>query len=148
MYIKIPRKDGNKKMENEENEKVEEINVTEDSSVVISDEVVSIIAGIAVSEVPGVVDTAGGFAGGISEVLSGKKKLSKGIKVEVGEKETKIDVNIIVEYGVRIPDVAFEIQNKVKSSVKEMTGLDVVAVNVHVQGVKTSIEQEPKQEEN
>ena len=135
-------------MENEENEKVEEINVTDDSSVVISDEVVSIIAGIAVSEVPGVVDTAGGFAGGISEVLSGKKKLSKGIKVEVGEKETKIDVNIIVEYGVRIPDVAFEIQNKVKSSVKEMTGLDVLSVNVHVQGVRTSIEQEAKQEEN
>lgn len=133
-------------MENEENKKVEEINVTEDSSIVISDEVVSIIAGVAVSEVKGVVDTAGGFAGGISEVLSGKKKLSKGIKVEVGEKETKIDVNIIVEYGTRIPDIAFEIQNKVKNAVKEMTGLEVVAVNVHVQGVKTSIEQENKEE--
>ena len=59
-------------MENEENEKVEkveEINVTPDSSVVISEDVVSVIAGVAVSEVPGVVDTAGGFAGGISEVL-------------------------------------------------------------------------------
>lgn len=133
-------------MENEENKNVEEINVTEDSSIVISDEVVSIIAGVAVSEVKGVVDTAGGFAGGISEVLSGKKKLSKGIKVEVGEKETKIDVNIIVEYGTRIPDIAFEIQNKVKNAVKEMTGLDVVAVNVHVQGVKTSLEQENKEE--
>lgn len=133
-------------MENEEMEKVEEINVTGDSSVVISEEVVSVIAGVAVSEVPGVVDTAGGFAGGISEVLSGKKKLSKGIKVEVGEKETKIDVNIIVEYGTRIPDVAFEIQNRVKKSVKEMTGLDVLEVNVHVQGVKTSIEQETKEE--
>lgn len=135
-------------MENEENGKVEEINVTTDSSVVISEEVVSVIAGVAVSEVSGVVDTAGGFAGGISEVLSGKKKLSKGIKVEVGEKETKIDVNIIVEYGTRIPDIAFEIQNKVKNAVKEMTGLDVVAVNVHVQGVKTSAEQENRESEN
>lgn len=135
-------------MGNEENEnKVEEINVTADSSVVISEEVVSVIAGIAVSEVPGVVDTAGGFAGGISEVLSGKKKLSKGIKVEVGEKETKIDVNIIVEYGTRIPDVAFEIQNKVKKSVKEMTGLDVLEVNVHVQGVRTPVEMDSKEEE-
>ena len=89
-----------------------------------------------------------GFAGGITEVLSGKKNLSKGIKVEVGEKETKIDVNIIVEYGARIPDVAFEIQNKVKKSVKEMTGLDVVEVNVHVQGVKTPVPQEEQQEEN
>ena len=133
-------------MENEENEKVEEINVTEDSSVVISEEVVSVIAGVAVSEVSGVVDTAGGFAGGLSEVLSGKKKLSKGIKVEVGEKETKIDVNIIVEYGIRIPDIAFEIQSKVKKSVKEMTGLDVLAVNVHVQGVRTSLELEQKDE--
>ena len=134
-------------MENEENENVEEINVTNDSSVVISEDVVSVIAGIAVSEVPGVVDTAGGFAGGISEVLSGKKKLSKGIKVEVGEKETKIDVNIIVEYGTRIPDIAFEIQSKVKKAVKEMTGLDVLEVNVHVQGVRTSVEQIQKNEE-
>ena len=137
-------------MENEENEnieKVEEINVTPDSSVVISEDVVSVIAGIAVSEVPGVVDTAGGFAGGISEVFSGKKKLSKGIKVEVGEKETKIDVNIIVEYGTRIPDVAFEIQNRVKKAVKEMTGLDVLEVNVHVQGVRTPTEINQKEEE-
>lgn len=135
-------------MENEEKEKVEleEINVTADSSIVISEEVVSVIAGIAVSEVSGVVDTAGGFAGGISEVLSGKKKLSKGIKVEVGEKETKIDVNIIVEYGTRIPDVAFEIQNKVKKSVKEMTGLDVLEVNVHVQGVRTPADMDTKDE--
>lgn len=135
-------------MENQENvnENVEEINVTSDSSVVISAEVVAVIAGVAVSEVVGVVETAGGFAGGISEVLSGKKKLSKGIKVEVGEKETKIDVNIIVEYGSRIPDVAFEIQNKVRKSVKEMTGLDVLEVNVHVQGVRTSLEQETKEE--
>lgn len=136
-------------MENEGNEnleKVEEINVTADSSVVISEEVVSVIAGIAVSEVPGVVDTAGGFAGGISEVFSGKKKLSKGIKVEVGEKETKIDVNIIVEYGTRIPDVAFEIQNRVKKAVKEMTGLDVLEVNVHVQGVRTPVEMDSKEE--
>ena len=138
----------NEEIKNEENvEKVEEINVTADSSVVISEDVVSVIAGIAVSEVPGVVDTAGGFAGGISEVLSGKKKLSKGIKVEVGEKETKIDVNIIVEYGTRIPDVAFEIQNRVKKSVKEMTGLEVLEVNVHVQGVRTPVETETKQEE-
>ncbi len=133
-------------MENEEKEKLEEINVTPDSSVVISEEVVSVIAGIAVSEVPGVVDTAGGFAGGISEVLSGKKKLSKGIKVEVGDKETKIDVNIIVEYGTRIPDIAFEIQNRVKKSVKEMTGLDVLEVNVHVQGVKTPADLDNKEE--
>jgi len=134
-------------MEEEKNEKVEQIEVNNDGSVVISEEVVSVIAGIAVAEVPGVVDTAGGFAGGISEVLSGKKKFSKGIKVEVGEKETKIDVNIIVEYGTRIPDVAFEIQNRVKKSVENMTGLKVAEVNVHVQGVKTEREEDTSKEE-
>ena len=128
-------------MENEENnnvvEGIVEENKEETSSIQIADDVVSVIAGKAVAEAPGVYAMAGGFAGGIQEVLSGKKSLSKGIKVEVGEKETKIDVNIIVEYGSRIPDVAFDIQNRVKTAVEGMTGLKVVAVNVHVQGVNT-----------
>ena len=132
----------------EENNENVETKITNNNGVEISDEVVSVIAGVCVSEVNGVAEMAGGFAGGITEVLSGKKNLSKGIKVEVGEKETKIDVNIIVEYGARIPDVAFEIQNKVKKSVKEMTGLDVVEVNVHVQGVKTpSVQQQPQEQQ-
>ena len=123
----------------------------ETSSIKIADDVVSVIAGKAVSEAPGVYAMAGGFAGGISEVLSGKKNLSKGIKVEVGEKEAKIDVNIIVEYGSRIPDVAFDIQNRVKAAVEGMTGLKVVAVNVHVQGVNTESvtdSEEEKEEED
>lgn len=126
-----------------ENETINESEITientegETSNIQIADDVVAIIAGKAVSDAPGVYAMAGGFAGGISEVLSGKKNLSKGIKVDVGEKETKIDVNIIVEYGVRIPDVAFEIQNKVKKAVESMTGLKVVEVNVHIQGVST-----------
>ena len=98
---------------------------------------VAVIAGVAVSEVPGVAGMAGGFAGGITEVFSGKKNLAKGIKVEVTEAQAKIDVNIIVEYGSRIPDVAFEIQNRVKKAVESMTGLKVEEVNVHVQGVNT-----------
>ena len=89
---------------------------------------------------------SGGFAGGITEVLSGKKNLSKGIKVDTDEKEVKIDVNIIVEYGSRIPDVAFEIQNRVKKSVENMTGLKVAEVNVHVQGVKTERDNYEEQE--
>ena len=83
---------------------------------------------------------AGGFAGGITEVLSGKKNLAKGIKVEENDQEVKIDVNIIVEYGTRIPDIAFDIQNRVKKAVENMTGLKVEEVNVHVQGVNTNIE--------
>ena len=131
-------------MENENKEVKEEvvengeIAISSDNNEIkIADDVVAVIAGVAVSEVPGVAEMAGGFAGGITEVLSGKKNLAKGIKVEVGEKDTKIDVNVIVEYGVRIPDVAFEIQNRVKKAVETMTGLIVVEVNVHVQGVNT-----------
>ena len=112
----------------------------EDSNIQISEDVVAVIAGMAASEVPGVAEMAGGFAGGISEVLSGKKNMSKGIKVDILEKSTKIDVNIIVEYGARIPEVAFEIQKRVKKSVENMTGLEVEEVNVHVQGVSTSQE--------
>lgn len=127
-------------MENENVENVNEKALVEaetNNGIKISDDVVAVIAGVAVSEVPGVYGMAGGFAGGIGEVLSGKKNLSKGIKVEVGEKETKIDVNIIVEYGTRIPDVAYEIQNRVKKAVETMTGLKVIETNVHVQGVNT-----------
>ena len=91
---------------------------TQNEGIKISDDVVAVIAGVAVSEVSGVSGMAGGFAGGISEVFSGKKNLAKGIKVEIEDKEAKIDVNIIVEYGSRIPDVAFEIQNRVKKAVK------------------------------
>ena len=114
----------------------------ENTSIKIADGVIAAIAGSAASEVPGVYAMSGGFAGGISEVFSGKKNLAKGIKVEAGEKETKIDVNIIVEYGVRIPDVAFEIQNRVKKAVEGMTGLKVEEVNVHVQGVNTDVVKE------
>lgn len=126
-----------------------EIITENDESIKISNDVVASIAGVAVSEVSGVY----GMAGGITEIF-GKKGLAKGIKVEVGEKDTKIDVNIIVEYGVRIPDVAFEIQNRVKKAVESMTGLNVEEVNVHVQGVNTDTakqetenEQEQKEEE-
>lgn len=110
----------------------------ENNNIEISNDVVSVIAGMAVTEVSGVADMAGGFAGGISEALSGKKNMSKGIKVDIQEKNTKIDVNIIVEYGARIPEVAFEIQKRVKKAVEEMTGLTVSEVNVHVQGVSTT----------
>ena len=123
-------------------EEILEVQGAEESNdgIKIANDAVAVIAGVAVSEVSGVASMSGGFAGGISEVLSGKKNMSKGIKVEVGDKETKIDVNIVVEYGTRIPDVAFEIQNRVKKAVETMTGLNVLEVNVHVQGVHTEID--------
>lgn len=122
---------------------------TENEGIQISNDVIAVIAGVAVSEVPGVAGMVGRFAGGITEVFSGKKNLAKGIKVEATETQAKIDVNIIVEYGSRIPDVAFEIQKRVKNAVEEMTGLTVEEVNIHVQGVNTDIiKDEAKAESN
>ena len=118
--------------------------VTEEiGGVKIADEVVAIIAGIAATEVQGVAGMSGGIAGGIAEML-GRKNLSKGVKVEVGEKEAAIDLYIIVEYGSRIPDVAWEIQERVKKSVESMTGLNCVEVNIHIQGV--NIEKDHKKD--
>jgi uncharacterized alkaline shock family protein YloU len=117
--------------------------VNEIGAIKITDEVVAIIAGIAATEVPGVASMSGGIAGGIAEAL-GRKNLSKGVKVEVGEKEAAIDLFIIVEYGFRIPEVAWTIQEKVKSAVEEMTGLNVIEVNIHIQGV--NLEREHRKE--
>ena len=137
----------NKNVENGEVVELDEEIKTENEGIQISSDVVAVIAGVAVSEVQGVSGMSGGFAGGITEVLSGKKNLAKGIKVDIEEDTAKIDVNIIVEYGSRIPDVAFEIQNRVKKSVENMTGLKVEEVNVHVQGVNTDAVMNEKEEE-
>lgn len=142
----------NKEKKVEETKDVEEtLEKNEQEGIQISNDVIAVIAGVAVSEVSGVSGMSGGFAGGISEVLSGKKNLAKGIKVDKTEEKIKIDVNIIVEYGTRIPDVAFEIQNRVKKAVENMTGMKVEEVNVHVQGVNTETKKdetkpEPKEE--
>ena len=131
-----------------ENEEIKETEVEKtENGIEISNDVIAVIAGVAVSEVQGVSSMSGRFTGGITEVLSGKKNLAKGIKVEKTENTAKIDVNIIVEYGSRIPDVAFEIQNRVKKSVEGMTGFKVEEVNVHVQGVNTDIVKSGENEE-
>lgn len=113
-------------------------------TVKIANEVVAIIAGLASTEVEGVAGMSGGITGGISDML-GMKNLSKGVKVEVGEKECAIDIFIIVEYGSRISEVALRVQENVKEAVETMTGLNVIEVNVNVQGV--NIPKEPEVEE-
>lgn len=101
----------------------------------ISEEVVRIIAGMAASEVEGVASLAGGIVGEIAERL-GRKDVTRGVKAQIGEKEAKLDVFLTVYYGVRIPEVAQEVQERVRKAVEEMTGLEVAEVNVHVQGVE------------
>lgn len=112
--------------------------------VKIANEVVGIIAGLAATEIEGVAGMSGGIGGGIAEML-GRKNLLKGVKVEVGEEQAAVDLFIVVEYGVRIPEVAWQIQENVKRAIEGMTGLQVVEVNIHVQGVH--FPQPPAQEE-
>ncbi|KUG05017.1 alkaline shock protein [hydrocarbon metagenome] len=107
-----------------------EIN-TEMGTIRIADEVVSTVAGLAASEVEGVASLSGGWSTDLVEKL-GRKNLGKGIKVEVVDGSTSIEISIVVKFGHPIPDVAETVQQEVKQSVETMTGLVVKAVNVNV----------------
>ena len=101
----------------------------------ISEDVIGIIAGLAASEVEGIAGMTLGFVDGINQILGGNKKYSKGVKITLDGKKVTIDLFVNVTYGVRIPDIAWAAQNAVKSAVENMTGLEVVAVNINVQGI-------------
>lgn len=114
-----------------------ELTVEEDSvgNIEIAPEVVSTIAGITTGEIEGVAGMHTSLAGGIVDMLSVKKNPGKGVKVAIQDKNAVIDLYIVVEYGVRIPELAWEIQESVKSNVETMTGLNVEKVNIHIEGV-------------
>lgn len=101
----------------------------------IADDVLNTIAAIAASEIKGVTTLGSSIASGIVEMFGGKKSTGKGVKVETKEGEMKIDISLVVDYGVRIPDVAWEVQDNVKKSIEAMTGLQVAQINIHVQGI-------------
>lgn len=111
-----------------------EFSKTEMGNIQIAPEVIEIIAGLATIEVEGVTGMSGGFASGVAELL-GRKNLSKGVKVEVGQREAAVDVSVVIEYGRRIPEVAAAVQTNVKHAIQSMTGLTVVEVNVHIHDV-------------
>ncbi len=114
--------------------KPEEMGRTSLGAIRIANEVVAVIAGLAATEVEGIAGMSGGIAGGIAEML-GRRNLARGVKVEVGEREAAVDLFVVVDFGVRIPEVAVKVQENVKQAIESMTGLNVVEVNVHVQGV-------------
>lgn len=139
--VKKVKKTTKKKVEKETVPEVETVVIDQNSpslevttNLNISEEVIAIIAGIAAAEVEGVAGMSLGFVDGVSEMF-GKKKYSKGVKVDIDGDSVVIDIYVIVAYGVRIPDVAWSIQNSVKTNVENMTGLNVKAVNINVQGV-------------
>ncbi|SFD61731.1 Uncharacterized conserved protein YloU, alkaline shock protein (Asp23) family [Paenibacillus catalpae] len=100
----------------------------------ISDDVVATIAGLAALETPGIAGMSGGISEGLAKRLSGKN-VQKGVSVEVGQLEAAIDLRIIVHYGIPIQEVCRQLQLNVRESVENMTGLNVVEVNVKVEGV-------------
>lgn len=100
----------------------------------VADEVVAIIAGLAATEVEGVSSMAGNITNEIVSRL-GMKNLSKGIMVEVLEDEVKVDVAINIAYGYSIPEVSSKVQEKIKSAIENMTGLNVAVVNVRIASV-------------
>ena len=102
--------------------------------VQIADEVVAVIAGLAATEVEGVASMAGNITNEIVSKL-GMKNLSKGIMVEVMDGEVKVDVAINIDYGFSIPEVSAKVQDRIKSIIENMTGLNVAVVNVRIASV-------------
>lgn len=118
--------------------------IMQSGTVRISDDVVATIAGLAAMETPGIAAMSGGISEGWAKRLSGKN-VHKGITVEVGQVEAAIDLRVIVQYGMNIQEVCRELQRNVREAVANMTGLDVVEVNVKVEGV--AFKDEETQEE-
>jgi len=111
-----------------------ELTQQEGGRIIFADDVVATIASLAAADVPGVASMSGGIVEGFTEKL-GKKSMTKGVKVEVGQEEAAIDISVLIKYGFRIRDVCLEIQKASKTAVETMTGLRVVEVNVFVQAV-------------
>jgi len=103
----------------------------------ISDDVLSTIAGIELGKIEGVQPVGGGIADYL-----GRKNPSKGIKIDTTDDQISVEVFLIVDYGVSIPDVACEVQTRLRKVISEMTGKFVSAVNVSVQGIRTDIEKQ------
>ncbi|MCC8168049.1 MAG: Asp23/Gls24 family envelope stress response protein [Clostridiales bacterium] len=117
-----------------ENRKTFKIKEDQFGEVKIADEVVAIIAGLAATEVQGISSMAGNITNEIVSKL-GMKNLSRGITVEISEEAVKVDVSVNIAYGYSIPDVSEKVQEKVKTAIENMTGLNVEIVNVRIASV-------------
>lgn len=117
-----------------ENRKTLSIKSDELGEVKVADEVLAIIAGLAATEVEGVSSMAGNITNEIVSKL-GMKNLSKGIVVELLDDEIKVDVAINIAYGYSIPEVSAKVQDKVKTTIESMTGIEVAVINVRIASV-------------
>ena len=110
-----------------------DIDLQNGGTIKYANEVIAIIAGVAAGEVDGIAGMC--TSGGFGDIISRNRNITRGIKVEMGGEEVSIDRYTIVEYGQPIQKVALEVQENVRKAIESMTGLHVVKVDVHVQGV-------------
>lgn len=113
--------------------------------IVIADEVIAVIAGLAAMEVDGVASMAGNATRDLISKI-GIKSLSKGVKVDVLEDVVSVDVALNLKYGYKVKEVSRKVQEKAKTAIENMTGLNVADVNVRIAGIE--VKQEKKQEKN
>ncbi len=119
---------------------------TELGSVQIHNNVIATIARLAALKVPGVLEMSGTFVDGLAGMI-GKKGADRGIHVEIDENSVVLSLDVVLEFGVRIPRVAWQVQNEVRQAVEQMTGKNVKAVNVVVQSLRFAGESKPANEE-
>lgn len=113
----------------------------------INEDVIATIVAMALAEVRGIRPATGGsFIEELAEKF-GKKPTPRGVKVEVEEGEVSVDLSLTVEYGMRIPNLVLEVQEKIKNTVEEMTGYKVREVNVTIQGIHLGRKEEKEERE-
>lgn len=119
---------------NTKNREFEIGNYEEIGNVKVSDEVIMVIAGLAATEVEGVTSISGNIT---NEVISkaGAKSLSKGVRISFDEDKVQVDISVTLDYGYSIPKVSALIQERIKNTIENMTGLSVTNVNVRIAGV-------------
>ena len=120
----------------------QENDTTPSAKITYANEVVAIIAGLAANEVEGIA----GMCSISGNILNKNRNVTKGVKVEIGTEEAAVDLYVIVEYGTPIQRAAMDAQENVRKAIESMTGLHVVRVDVHVQGV--SFEKENNAQSN
>ena len=118
-----------------ENEIVTECMQNEGGKIIFAPDVVATIAGLAAADIKGITSMSGNVVEGFTEMF-GKKNLTKGVKVAVTDDSAAVDVEIIVNYGAKLPEVCAGIQESVSKALETMTGLKVTAVNISVEGLK------------
>ncbi|GAJ98380.1 MULTISPECIES: Asp23/Gls24 family envelope stress response protein [unclassified Geomicrobium] len=136
-----PKKESIKVQEQREQE-LQEVNRFK---LTFDDEVIKKVTAIATRQTDGILGMSGSVFEGLSERFGATQNISKGISAEVGEKQVALDIDVIIEYGKSIPTIYQTVQDNVSNAIREMTGLEVIEFNMHVEDVLTRKEYEEKE---